>query len=433
MAVRRKIVTLTGRNKSEGEKYTYRGWEINFAYGSYDPIEDSYPRFVKFVHPKSTPPAANRREALALERHYQEQYKNAGLAGNGIKANVTLRSYMEMRLDNMTNRQPRTIQGYRENMRVQVYPRIGHIEVRKMDARFMASFFSILNSNKGRQDGKGPLSGGYINAIRHQLNDMFEDAIEDNLILSNPLQTRIVRRTIPKVIVAKQPTPLSVEEIKSLVEESATTRYQPYIKLAVMTGFGPAELGGLLWEDIQLPEVGTGAVRVKRNLLELRTPCECPLARYRSDGCPHNGKSRSSYYLHYGPPKEDEYRDRQMALSPGMVEYFRAYREASLAIFPVLSDKTPVFHERDGSHWMPKTAARGVKRILKRIGRGDASLYTLRSTYSSHLQHLGTDFAPLRNLMGHSPGSHTLEEHYLRSLDGQEEAAILRLDAYIFG
>ena len=231
---------------------------------------------MKFVHPKSTPPAANRREALALERHYQEQYKNAGLAGNGIKANVTLRSYMEMRLDNMTNRQPRTIQGYRENMRVQVYPRIGHIEVRKMDARFMASFFSILNSNKGRQDGKGPLSGGYINAIRHQLNDMFEDAIEDNLILSNPLQTRIVRRTIPKVIVAKQPTPLSVEEIKSLVEESATTRYQTYITLAVMTVFGPADLGGLLWADIQLPEVGTGSVRVKRNLLELRTPCECP-------------------------------------------------------------------------------------------------------------------------------------------------------------
>lgn len=93
-----------------------------------------------------------------------------------------------------------------------------------------------------------PIGRASIQKFRALLHAIFQRAVRDELIVSNPVVA--ATKTKSHTQHASKQTGLEPEELRALIDASRGTSAEPYIVLGLATGARPSELLALRWADI---------------------------------------------------------------------------------------------------------------------------------------------------------------------------------------
>lgn len=136
-----------------------------------------------------------------------------------------------------------TIYGNQKNYDKYIKEVFGHMQLNKVKSTEIT-----LWQNKLQKDMK--LSKSYILKIRGLLNTMFEDAIENEIVLKNPVKkAKALKQTTETKVKRLELTPFSPQEINKILD-TAQGQDRNMIALLFMTGVRIGECLGLTWDCI---------------------------------------------------------------------------------------------------------------------------------------------------------------------------------------
>jgi len=144
-----------------------------------------------------------------------------------------------------------TLALYKKQYRLYISQKIGMIPISKISKLQVSLLMGDLINSK--------LSWSTQNAVKILLTDIFDKALSDNLIRSNPAKgVKITKKGSDERRV------LTKEEQITFMECSAGTFYHNLFEVAVNSGLRPGELCALTWNDIDL---GKKIISVNKTLL----------------------------------------------------------------------------------------------------------------------------------------------------------------------
>ena len=188
--------------------------------------------------PKQAEKEVQRQAVLFEERCLQGQ----------VTTNVKFEEFAEEWLETYAKLNLRNTSYERmKQLRVRVYPAIGHMRMDKIKARHIQQFvYDLALNGKSFKNGK-PLSRKTVIHHLSFISDVFSYAVKMEIITDNPCR----RVTVPKGE-KKEKEIYTLEEIEKLFEllEDAPLKYRTFFTLAIYSGFRRGELLGLEWKDI---------------------------------------------------------------------------------------------------------------------------------------------------------------------------------------
>lgn len=133
------------------------------------------------------------------------------------------------------------------NLKIRVYPAIGHFRLDKITARQIQQFINDLAKNgKNLRSGK-PLSRKTVVHHLSFISDVFGYAVKMDMLSENPC----AKVSVPKGE-KKEKEIYTLEEVEQLfvLLEKAPIKYRVFFTLAIYSGFRRGELLGLEWKDV---------------------------------------------------------------------------------------------------------------------------------------------------------------------------------------
>lgn len=258
-------------------------------------------------------------------------------------------------------------------LRVHVNPLIGKMRIgaiRRREVQDMVNALKVKPAGGPGNGPKGPLSPSYVENIYRVVSGIFNAAVLDQVIPTNPcVKVNLPAKTRSEIVI---PTPEQV----AAVADAITPRYRALVLLAAGTGLRSAELRGLDLDRLRLLE---RTVRVDRQLI---TP----------DRAPH----------YYGPPKTDA-SYRTVPISESYIEVVAEHIER----FGTGTDGL-VFTARSGQPIRRKTINENLGPILRAQGLPPRSgMHVFRHYYVSSLIAAGEDIVTIMRRAGHSTSEET--------------------------
>lgn len=213
-----------------------------------------------------------------------------------------------------------------------------------------------------------------INLMRITLLTMFDSAVENGLILKNPV-TKAVKCTEGKE--SKPQKALTVEEQKLFLETAyGSSNYNQYA-LILQTGLRVGEITGLKWGDVDFEEK---VIHVRRTMEYVFSQGEWQI------GAP---KSKMGV--------------RDIPLTQEAVRLLRSQKKKlnDLKIVPIeFSDF--VFINRNGEPTKKSTYNKTLSNLAGKAGIEKFSMHTLRHTYATRCIEAGMKPKTLQSILGHS-------------------------------
>lgn len=277
-----------------------------------------------------------------------------------------LRDYAEV------NCRPRTVQGYRDIVRVHLEPGLGSVRLSRLTAHDIQRYYAAR-----LRGGLSPLTVRHHHRLLHRA---LEIAVMWELLERNPSR----RITLPAV----GPSParaLSADEVRRLLDAARPTAYYLPIHLALYTGFRRSELLGLRWRDVDFDR---RVLRVERTMIYLK-------------GQGHvwsEPKTRGSRRLVAIPEASAlllrSHRERMQAehQERGMVDVGE-----QLCAFP------------DGNLMKPDTLTNAFIRLARGCGLDGVRFHDLRHTHASLLLGEGTPMHVVQSRLGHQSITTTVD------------------------
>lgn len=154
--------------------------------------------------------------------------------------------------------------------------------------------------NKLYDDGNG-LSSKRVNEIKKVFGTILQDALEDEIILSNPVRKS---KPLPKHV-RKEKDPFSLNEVKLILENSEGQDHNMFAVL-FFTGMRTGEMIGLKWDDIDFERntitidrtIGRGIISKPKTTSSIRTiPILTPLLKPLKEQYIITGKYNSFVFL----------------------------------------------------------------------------------------------------------------------------------------
>ncbi len=256
---------------------------------------------------------------------------------------------------------PRTIECYRDQLRLHIAPSIGNRPVKSLKPAHVASMLSALIA-----DGHSRTAQLCFVLIRAAL----KSAVRDGLISTNPcdsLPPPRHRRADPRWW-----TP---DELHSFVESTRESPYSLAWQLALCCGLRRGELAGLRWIDVDLAS----------GLLRIRNQRQRIAGRGLIDAPPKSASGRRDLPI---PPGLLPLLERQQLLQQA---------EALLIGVPPIYVCSP-----DGSPLAPEALNRALRADLAASGVRPINLHGLRHSMASLAVSLGVPMRVLQDLLGHS-------------------------------
>ena len=230
------------------------------------------------------------------------------------------------------------------------------------------------------------------NKIKVILSDMFDRAMEDELMIRNPAKG--VKLRANKEINAKA---LTLEQQDIFFEVCAGTFYDNLYNVAVNTGLRPGELFALTREDIDLEN---GYINVNKTLV---------YQKYLDDECKT---------FHIEPPKT-----KQSYRKVPINRKCRQYLEKQFALKDVVSKKRPkqqndfLFVTKFNTPINSQIYCDSIKRIVEQINltRGTAdefplfSGHTFRHTFATRCFEVGIQPKVVQSYLGHATLKMTMD------------------------
>ena len=355
---------MTGHVRRRGE----RSWEIKFDLGA-DPLTGK--RRIRYVAFKGTKRAAE----IELARLVSQ---NA--AGEGVDpSKSTVAEFMDRweRDWATANVGAKTLERYRQLIRLYVKPHIGAVRIQKLRAVHLNELYSAL-LRSGGQDGAAlsARSVGHVHRVLHRA-------------LGHAATWGVVSQNVASLVA---PPPVPDEEIKILAEEQigAILRHlegrtlRPIVSFLLGTGARRGEAMAVRWGDINFQK---NVVRIERSLEQTKGSVRVKSPKTK------NGR-------------------RSVTISPWLAAELRSHRarqdERRLALgMGRAPDDCPVFAKWNGEFRSPSRLSQDFAAAMDAL-KIDCTLHGLRHTHVSQLIAAGLDVLTISRRIGHASPAITL-------------------------
>jgi integrase len=256
-----------------------------------------------------------------------------------------------------------TIRNYGLNWRLHIKPSLGHKRLDELKRRHIKNFIEEL---KGKD-----LSSSTIQGIMAVVSGIFESAIEDEIVSSNPCQNTgkyIGNRTVREV------NSLTASEVQTLLENAARLPIELYTwyLVDVRTGLRRGEMAALEWGDIDFDN----------RTLEV-------------------SKSYNYETKQLGPPKTKK--NRSVDLTPATVEALRNLRRHR----KVANISGMIFTDEKGE----RLKYASLLSSLRGIAPKPITIHDLRHTYATLRVAKGDNIIDVSKQLGHNKVSMTVDRY----------------------
>jgi integrase len=357
---------MTGHIRRRGE----RSWELKFDIGA-DPVTGK--RRVRYASFKGT----KRDAEIELSRLVTQ---NA--AGEGVDpSKATVAEFVDRweRDWASVNVSPKTLERYKQILRLNVVPHIGAMRVQKLRQIHLSELYAKLQRTGGHKGRPlSPRSVGHVHRVIHRA-------------LGHAAAWGVVSQNVAAVV-APPSVPddgeiiiLTEEQIGTTLRHFEGRTLRPIVSFLLGTGARRGEALALRWKDLHLDKA---IVRIERSLEQTKTG------------------------LRFKAPKTKKGR-RNVAISPWLVAELRAHRarqqERRMALgLGRAPDDSLVFARWDGStrspHWLTQKFGQAMDTL-----KIECTLHGLRHTHVSQLIASGLDVLTISRRIGHASAAITLK------------------------
>lgn len=367
---------MSGHIRRRGE----RSWELKFDLGT-DPLTGK--RITKYRSFKGT-----KREADA------ELRRLLGAADKGEYVDASKETVAQF-LDRWErdwaaiNVGPKTLERYKELLRLHVRPHVGATPIQKLQPVNLAGLYAKL-LREGRGEGKG-LSARTVGHVHRVIHKALAVAAEWGIV-----QRNVADVAKPPKVQGAEIEIISDEQVRDVLQKLRGHPFYTVAALGLGTGMRRGELLALRWKDVDLD----GAkLRVEQSLEQTkpRPDSDDPLAKRG---------------LRFKAPKTKHGR-RQIALPPSIVAELRAHwkgqQEHRLKLgLGKASDDALVFPSLEGGPRSPNAVTKEWERLVSTLKLPPVSLHALRHTHASQLIASGMDVLTISRRLGHASPTITL-------------------------
>jgi integrase len=305
---------------------------------------------------------------------------------------MTIAEYLVQWLDNAVEQSPKTLERYRQLLRLQITPHIGDVPLQKLKPEHVSEWHGKLIAS-----GLSPRTVLHAHRL---LSLGLKRAAENGTIVRN---VATIRRP-PKVEDPEIET-LSAEQITAVLTGLANHYLGPIATLALTTGMRRGELLALQWADINLDR---GVLRVERSLEETKAG------------------------LRIRPPKSKRGR-RNLTLPPEAIDMLREHRKHQIEVRLALGQggqPSLVFSTIEGEHLSPDNLSRDWRRVCRARKLPLVSFHSLRHTHASILLGKGVPVLAVSRRLGHAKASVTLDT-YGHLMEGADAAAAKAIEGVL--
>ncbi len=177
--------------------------------------------------------------------------RDAGIAYDS--EGLTVERYMDRWLESIRDRvRPGTFKPYEAITRLHIKPTLGKTKLEKLTALQLETLYS--------QKLKAGLSARRVRYIHVTIRKALKDAVRLQLLSRNVADAATPPRPTKQEI-----TPLTQDEIRTLLYAAKGDKLECLYVLACTTGMRQGELLGLMWKDVDLD---AGTLRVNRSVYE---------------------------------------------------------------------------------------------------------------------------------------------------------------------
>jgi integrase len=276
--------------------------------------------------------------------------------------------------------EPSTWASYSRYLRLHVLPRIGHLQLTRLDAGVLNRFYADLLEG-GRRDGKpGGLSPRSVRYIHSILGRALREAVAWGLLNRN-----VVTSAQPPSARAARPKEMRTWGGSTLARFLELTRdheHHAAWHFLATTGCRRGEALGLRWKDVDLAK---GLVSIRQTLAVIE----------------HEVVIR---------PTTKSGRSRVVQLDSGTVALLRSRRSLGLRSHLERGagvDDDLVFARLDGRLLQPEHVSRAFERAVRRLGLPIIRLHDLRHTWATLALAAGVDVKVVSERLGHASATIT--------------------------
>jgi integrase len=355
---------MTGHVRRRGE----RSWEIKFDIGA-DPLTGK--RRIRYVAFKGTKRAAE----IELARLVSQ---NA--AGEGVDPSKSTVAEFVDRWERdwaTSNVGLKTLERYRQLLRLYVKPRIGAVRIQKLRAVHLNELYTSLLRSGGREGAAlSARSVGHVHRVLHRA-------------LGHAATWGVVQQNVAS-LVSPPPVPdqeieiLSEDQIGSILRHLEGRTLRPIVSFLLGTGARRGEALALRWGDVDLRK---NVVRIERSLEQTRGSLRIKAPKTK------NGR-------------------RSVTISPWLAAELRSHRarqdERRLALgMGRAPDDSPVFARWNGEVRDPNRLSQAFAAVMAAL-KINCTLHGLRHTHVSQLIAAGLDVLTISRRIGHASPAITL-------------------------
>jgi len=298
---------------------------------------------------------------------------------------------------------PATHYSYSRNLRLHVLPRLGSVQLRRIDAGMLNTLYAALLAD-GRKDyaggGLSPRTVRYVHTIAHRA---FKDAVKWGRLARNPADAA----DPPKAAAASRPESITwtADQLRSFLEGTRGSRYWAAYLLLATTGLRRGEALGLRWADLDLDGARAS---IRQTIIAVKHTAML--------GTPKTAKGRRTVTLDSGTAAAlREHRKRQAA--------------ERLLMGAGWTETDLVFCHVDGTMLHPERFTRGFSDAVRRLELPPIRLHDLRHGWATLALQAGIHPKVVQERLGHANIGITLDtySHVVAGLheDAAEQVAAL--------
>ncbi len=287
---------------------------------------------------------------------------------------LTVAAYLQRWLQSAKRSlRPNTWRRYEQYVRLHATPALGRVALTKLEAAHLDELYT-----KRIDAGLSPTTVRHLHAMLH---NALRQAVRQGILSRNVADLVDVPKMRPRMM-----TTLSSDEVRALIDASASERLGAGVVLAVTTGLRRGELLALRWRDV---DVERGQLQVRASL------------QWTKDGAT------------FSEPKTAQSR-RHVTLSRTAIYALRihrlAQREEQRRRARVWQDQDLVFANEVGGPIEPHNFVRRTfARALKSAGVPTVRFHDLRHTAATLLLEQGVHPKIVSEMLGHSTIAMTLD------------------------
>jgi integrase len=343
-------------------------WEIKFDVGT-DPLTGR--RRTRYATFKGTKRAAEVELARLVAQH---------AAGEGVDpTKISLGEFLDRweRDWAMTNVSPKTLERYKQLLRLYVRSHLGSLRIQKLRAVHLNELYATLMRSGGSE--RGPLAPRTVGHVHRVLHRALGHAATWGVVAQN-----VASLVTPPRVPDAEIQIITEEHIGTILRHLEGRSLRPIISFLLGTGARRGEALALRWADIDFQK---NVVRIERSLEQTKGSL-----RIKSPKTKHGRRS--------------------VTISPWVAAELRSHRarqdERRLALgMGRAPDESPVFARWNGEFRDPNRLSQDFAVVMDTLGI-DCTLHGLRHTHVSQLIASGLDVLTISRRIGHASAAITL-------------------------